>query len=162
MIPAAAFVPLLYNPEGKPLVVHHYLVRWSRLANKAIDTMDEQDQNEFLDTVLASSLKHAQKRQVAQALPPALWLQDLRPVQLSGVLALNEKKRFPQLGWGSEPQINWQLCQMYCPAIAEALGQSASVRWETPSRLCKRVQALDLEPPGVAPYANVFGTDFAI
>ena len=85
MIPAAAFVPLLYNPEGKPLVVHHSLVRWSRLANKAIDTMDEQDQNEFLDTVLASSLKHAQKRQVAQALPPALWLQDLRPVQLSGV-----------------------------------------------------------------------------
>ena len=45
MIPAAAFVPLLYNPEGKPLVVHHSLVRWSRLAKKAIDTMDEQEQN---------------------------------------------------------------------------------------------------------------------
>ena len=162
MIPAAAFVPLLYNPEGKPLVVHHSLVRWSRLAKKAIDTMDEQEQNACRKYGLGQLLEKCTKATGCPSAAPRAMATRFAPRTAFWCACPEREKKFPQLGWGSEPQINWQLCQMYCPAIAEALGQSASVRWETPSRLCKRVQALNLEPPSVAPYANVFGTDFAI
>lgn len=136
-------------------------IRWSHLAKQAASTMDEQEQTALLDTVLASSLSHAQKRQVAQVLPPGLWLDDLRPLQLSGILDTNEKKRFSQLGWGDNPPINQQLCQMYCPAIAAALAHIDTVQWGTPSRLWKTVTALKMENTE-KDYAGVFDTDFAL
>lgn len=136
-------------------------LRWSRLAKQAVDTLDEQEQNAFLDTVLASSLQNAQKRQAAQTLPAPLWLQDLRPVHLSAILASNEKKRFPQLGWGDDPAINQRLCQTYCPAIAQALQPMEPRDWKMPSRLWKGVQTLQLENVG-ASYDIAFGDDLML
>ena len=136
-------------------------LRWSRLAKQAVETMDEQEQEAFLDTVLASSLQNAQKRQAAQTLPAQLWLQDLRPVHLSAILAANEKKRFPQLGWGDDPAINQRLCQTYCPTIAQALKPMEPLNWKMPSKLWKDVQNLQLKNVG-ASYAIAFGDDLAL
>lgn len=135
--------------------------RWSHLAKQATDTMDEQEQTALLDTVLASSLPLAQKRQVAQVLPPALWLEDLRPLQLSGILDASEKTRFLQLGWNDNPSINKQLCQTYCPTIAAALAHIELCQWRTPSRLWKTVTALQIKNT-TPDYGSVFGNDFAL
>lgn len=136
-------------------------LRWSRLAKQAVDTMDEQEQNALLDTILASSLQNAQKRQAAQTLPAHLWLQDLRPLHLSAILASNEKKRFLQLGWGDDPATNQRLCQTYCPAIAQALQPMEPRDWKMPSKLWKGVQKMPLENAD-ASYAIAFGDDLAL